>query len=169
MMASTSDRPSTGSDAYVWVWLPGQVEPVVAGRVQRRGNRYRFGYGRSYLSRSDAISLYAPELPLISGWQEPRSNMPIASVLRDSGPDSWGQRVILERLHGLPGLSTDSDELDQITYFLESGSNRIGGLDFQTSPDTYVPRGTMATIDELHAAADALQEGQPSLTSLGQL
>ena len=60
-----------------------------------------------------------------------------------------------------PGRDADPGDLDQITYFLESGSNRIGGLDFQSSPDTYVPRGTTATLDELHAAADALQEGRP--------
>lgn len=167
-MASNSDqRASPRDDAYVWVWLPGDSQPVSAGRVQRRGNRYRFGYGRTYLARSDAISLYTPELPLRPGWQEPSANMPIASVLRDGGPDSWGQRVILERLHGARGRDADPVDLDQITYFLESGSDRIGGLDFQYSPDIYVPRGTTATIDELHAAADALQEGKPLSDDLG--
>ncbi len=161
-MASISDGGSPRrEDAYVWVWLPGHLQPVVAGRVQRYGSRYRFGYGRSYLDRPEAISLYVPELPLISGWQEPSGNMAIASVLRDAGPDSWGQRVILERVHGTRGRDADPGDVDQITYFLESGSNRIGGLDFQTSPETYVPRGTTATIDELHTAADALQEGRP--------
>lgn len=167
-MVSTSDPAAAHRrDAYVWVWLPGRSEPVVAGRLQRQGARYLFGYGRSYLARPDAISLYTPELPLVSGWQEPSGNMPIASVLRDSGPDSWGQRVILERLHGSRGMDADPGDLDQITYFLESGSDRIGGLDFQASPDAYVPRGTTATIDELHAAADALQVGQPIRDDLG--
>lgn len=147
------------SDAYVWVWLPGNTEPVVAGRVQRRGKRCRFGYGTSYLARSDAISLYPPELPLRTGWQVPRGNLAVASVLRDAGPDSWGQRVILERVHGIRGGDADPEDLDQITFFLESGSDRIGGLDFQTSPEVYLPRGTSATLDELHSAADSLQEG----------
>ncbi|WP_108920940.1 type II toxin-antitoxin system HipA family toxin [Mycobacterium montefiorense] len=163
-MTSTSDGGIAAQrDAFVWVWLPGRVEPVVAGRVQRQrnGRRYVFGYGRSYLSRPDAISLYTPELPLRAGWQIASPNMPIASALRDAGPDSWGQRVILERLLGAKGRDADPGDLDQITYFLESGSNRIGGLDFQTGPDVYVPRGSSATIDELHAAADALQEGRP--------
>ena len=156
-MTSTSER----SSAYVWVWLPDSTEPVVAGRVQRHGDRYRFGYSRSYLTRSDAISLYTPELPLRADWQEPTANLTIASVLRDCGPDSWGQRVILERLLGARGQDTDPVDLDQITYFLESGSNRIGGLDFQASSSRYVPRGSTASLDELHAAADSLQEGQP--------
>lgn len=162
-MISTSDR----SDAYVWVWLPGRPDPVVAGRVQRDGGRYRFGYGRSYLDRPDAVSLYTPELPLRAGWQYPGENLSVASVLRDAGPDSWGQRVILEQLAGAHGPHADPADLDQITYFLESGSNRIGGLDFQASPDEYVPRGTDAALDELHAAADALQEGRALNPELG--
>ena len=169
MLRSTSEPAAGARDAFVWIWLPGQAEPVVAGRLhyQTHGRRYVFGYGRSYLDRADAISVYGPELPLRSGWQVPASNMVIASALRDAGPDSWGQRVILERLHGAQGRDADPGDLDQITYFLESGSNRIGGLDFQTSPDVYVARGSAATIDELHAAADALQEGRTLTDELG--
>ncbi|BBZ48833.1 HipA domain-containing protein [Mycobacterium heidelbergense] len=166
---STSDRAiPVPRGAYVWVWLPGHTEPVVAGRIQvrvlrdRGPHRYMFGYGRSYLARPNAISLYTPELPLRAGWQTPPNpTMSIASVLRDAGPDSWGQRVILEQLHGAKGRDADPGDLEQITYFLEPGSNRIGGLDFQTSADVYVPRGSSATLDELHTAADALQEGRP--------
>lgn len=40
-------------------------------QFQRNGRRYAFGYGRSYLNRPDAISLYTPELPLRAGWQIP--------------------------------------------------------------------------------------------------
>src|SRR5271163_2514751 len=156
-------------DAFVWVWLPGHTDPVPAGRLhfRRHGRRYAFGYGRSYLDRADAISLYEPELPLRTGWQAPPSNMSIASALRDAGPDSWGQRVILERLHGVAGRDADTADLDQITYFLESGSNRIGGLDFQASPEVYVPRGSSATLDELHAAADTLDQGRELTDELG--
>ena len=162
-MVSISER----HDAYVWVWLPGQADPVVAGRVQRVGDRYRFGYGRGYLGRPDAISLYTPELPLRAGWQYPGPNLSVASVLRDAGPGSWGQRVILEQLHGAHGPQADPADLDQITYFLESGSNRIGGMDFQVSPELYVPRGIDASLDELHSAADALEEGRPLSPELG--
>lgn len=159
MTPSTSELPPR--EAFVWVWLPGDTAPVVAGRVRRlRGGRHAFGYGRSYLDRADAISLYTPELPLGPGWQEPLGNLPIASNLRDAGPDSWGQRVILERVLGAAGPSADPAELDQLTYFLESGSNRIGALDFQADPRVYIARGSAGTLDELHAAADALQTGR---------
>lgn len=169
MTRSTSDHARDQRDAFVWVWLPGRTTPVVAGRVRHQpgGSRYEFGYARSYLERPDSISLYPPELPLRAGWQQPPPNMAIASDLRDAGPDSWGQRVILERIHGAKGAAADTGDLDQITYFLESGSNRIGGLDFQTGPTEYVPRERSATLDELHAAADALQEGRDLPEDLG--
>ena len=49
---------SDDHDAYVWVWLPGRTEPVVAGRLYQEGARLAFNYGRSYLDRDDAIPLY---------------------------------------------------------------------------------------------------------------
>ena len=55
----TSEAMPTPDRAYVWIWLPGAVAPVVAGLLQRdsRGG-YGFVYGRSYLGRDDAISLF---------------------------------------------------------------------------------------------------------------
>ena len=58
---------SNDHEAYVWVWLPGRSEPVVAGRLYQEGARLAFNYGRSYLDRDDAIPLYLPELPLRRG------------------------------------------------------------------------------------------------------
>lgn len=51
--------------AYVWIWLPGATQPVVAGVLNRDGDRFIFNYGRSYLEREDAIPVYEPELPLV--------------------------------------------------------------------------------------------------------
>ena len=72
---TTSDRPgriqaSNSTDpreAFVWVWLPTATEPVVAGRLDVNGEMTLFTYGRSYVERTDAIALYAPELPLQRG------------------------------------------------------------------------------------------------------
>lgn len=52
----TSDPPPTA--VFVWVWLPGAVEPVVARRLFRQGKLLAFNYGRSYLARPDAIAVY---------------------------------------------------------------------------------------------------------------
>ena len=53
--------------AFVWVWLPGAVEPVIAGRLDPVGPTVTFTYGQSYLEREDAMPLYLPELPLKRG------------------------------------------------------------------------------------------------------
>lgn len=169
-MAWTSDPPR---HAYVWAWLPGRTEPVLAGQVaavappagavvgraSASRTRYRFAYSRTYLERPEAISLYTPELPLDHGWVEPGVDMPMAGCLRDASPDSWGQRVIIDRLTGVRGPDAAAVVLDDLTYLLESGSNRIGGLDFQASATEYVPRNVSATLDELHQAAQALEDG----------
>jgi serine/threonine-protein kinase HipA len=156
---TTSRPPQT---AFVWAWLPGAADPVVAGRIDRVGERYDFTYGRSYLERPDAIPVYEPELPLRAGAQAPPPPLDIAGCLADASPDSWGQRVILARRQGRLDRSSDTADLDRLTYLLESGSNRIGGLDFQYSPTEYVPRtGDMtAPLDELLQAADLLQAGE---------
>ena len=48
-------------DLFVWVFLPGHAQPVVAGRLTlvqtAAGKLGHFTYGRSYLARSDAIPL----------------------------------------------------------------------------------------------------------------
>ena len=54
-------------EAYVWIWLPGEIKPVVAGILQRVGTQLLFNYGRSYLARENAVSIYEPELPLQQG------------------------------------------------------------------------------------------------------
>ena len=148
------------SDVFVWAWLPDVTSPVVAGRIQPSAHGYRFAYGESYLARPGAISLFTPELPLARGWIDPPDGMDMAGCLWDASPDSWGQRVIIARLTGLFGAAADTVEVDKTTFLLESGSNRIGGLDFQSSATHYEPRAETATLDELHAAANALQAGE---------
>ena len=95
-------------------------------------------------------------VPLRRGWIPPRENMTIAGVLKDASPDSWGQRVIIARLTGTRGSAAADVELDTLTYLLESGSNRIGGLDLQSSAETYMARSSGASLLELHTAAQDL-------------
>lgn len=144
---------TTSEELYVWTWLPGQPEPVLAGRVDRAGSLVTFIYALRYRSRPDAISLFTPELPLRPGVQEPADGLNIAGVLRDGSPDRWGRGVI-ERRRGVAPNS-----LSEIDYMLSSSSNRFGALDFQVGRENYVPRGDSATLDELHKAAIILDEG----------
>ena len=156
----TSDVRTPYSEAYVWVWLPNATEPVVAGLLTQQGAQLVFNYGRSYLARPDAISLYAPELPLQPGSLSliPGLNMP--SCLRDASPDAWGRRVLIHQKLGVKGTDAAQFELDELTYLLESGSDRIGALDFQTSPTQYVPRQTQQpSLEELLTAAEKVEQG----------
>ncbi|MBL4630658.1 MAG: HipA domain-containing protein, partial [Paraglaciecola sp.] len=58
---------------------------------------------------------------------------------------------------------------DELTYLIESSSNRIGALDFQTSAKIYTPRQSKgATVDELMNAADLVNKGIPLSEELGK-
>jgi len=153
----TSER---SSEAFVWCWLPGAAEPVVAGRVWSEGDVVDFNYGRSYLEREDAIPLYLPELPLRTGVIPPQAGLSIAGCIADAMPDSWGRRVVARRLRAGGARADGPAYLDPLTLMLESGSDRVGALDFQSSPEVYVPRGTdSASLEELTEAAQRVDEG----------
>jgi serine/threonine-protein kinase HipA len=153
----TSEPPET----FVWAWLPGASDPVVAGRLETSGEVVYFTYGRSYLDRPGAIPLYLPELPLRPGRIRPPDGLAVPGCIRDAGPDAWGQRVILQRRSGRLTADSDTGDLSLLTYLLESGSDRIGALDFQTSATSYQARTSEATLDELVTAADRLEDGLP--------
>ncbi len=174
----------TPSRLFVWVWLPGNTEPVVAGVLERSRAQFGdepvllFAYARSYRENPHAISLFAPELPLVTGTMDPtrpgrlvrgefprwrghptatdRSPMALAGCLRDAAPDAWGRRVINMGLANDPNL-----ELNELAYLLNSSSDRTGALDFQESATEFVPRGEKATLEQLVEAATFIERGEP--------
>ena len=131
-------------EAFVWIWLPGETEPVVAGRLE-------------------------PELPLKSGVLPLMEGLTVSGCIRDSAPDAWGRRVIINRWLGNKGDSIDTGQFDELTYLLESGSDRIGALDFQQSPTEYVPRtAANASMEELIESAERVEKGIPLTPELDQ-
>lgn len=156
-------------EAYVWIWLRGETDPVVCGRLEADGDYVRFNYGRSYLERSNAIPIYDPELPLQSGVLSLLGDLNIPNCIRDAAPDAWGRRVIINRQLGKKGRDTDTADLDELTYLLESGSDRIGALDFQRSATEYIPRSAQnASLEELLESADRVEKGVPLTPALDQ-
>lgn len=148
-------------EAFVWIWLPGAEEPVVAGRLEAVGELVTFNYGRSYLARDDAIPLYLPELPLEAGRIEPLPGLKIAGCVRDGAPDAWGQRVVMRRVLGRGRDPEDPAVLGPLSYLLNSGSDRTGALDFQERSDVYVGRDeSSASLGDLLRAADAVAEAE---------
>lgn len=168
----TSDN--TDKEAYVWIWLPETTEPVVAGKLESddQGN-IQFNYGKSYLERINAnppaMSIYEPELPLIKGVLPLLNGLSMPACIRDSAPDAWGRRVIINKKLGKKGKDTDTDALSELTYLLESGSDRIGALDFQRSPSEYIPRSANnVALEELLLSAARVEQGIPLTPELDQ-
>lgn len=160
-------------EAFVWIWLPGETEPVVAGKLEADNGTIHFNYGKSYLERrggkSRAIPIYEPELPLRTGVLPLLGDLEIPNCIRDAAPDAWGRRVIINRKFGLKGRDADTGSLDELTYLLESGSDRIGALDFQRSPTEFVQRApNNASLEELLASAERVEQGIPLTAELDQ-
>lgn len=157
------------NEAYVWVWLPGETTAVVAGKLVAEGSLLMFNYGQSYLARKNAISLYEAELPLQAGVLPLLQGLSMPSCIRDAAPDAWGRRVIINRNLGAKGANADSTQLEELTYLLESGSDRIGALDFQLSATDYKPRSSEnATLEELLESAERVEKGVPLTAELDQ-
>jgi len=156
-MTSKPKNLTGAHEAYVWIWLPGEIEPVVAGRLYDAGespHRFFFTYGRSYLDRPNAIPLSPNELPLQRGSQEPKGMNVIPACLRDGAPDAWGRRV-LENQFG-------NTSLGGLDYFLLSHSDRIGALDFQSSSSDYEARESeQPQMRHLLKAAELVEKRQP--------
>ena len=157
------------TEAYVWIWLPEETEPVVAGRLTQDGDRLLFTYGASYRERNDAIPIYEPELPLQRGTIAPKPGLSMPSCIRDGSPDAWGRRVIINRLTGAKPDAAGVPDISELTYLLQSGSDRIGALDFQASSQEYEPRlAAEASFEELLAAAERVEKGLPLTPALDQ-
>ena len=164
---------STEREAFVWIWLPNETEPVVAGRLEAENSNIQFNYGKSYLERigdtKPAIAIYQPELPLKAGVLPLTEGLTMPGCIRDAAPDAWGRRVIINKILGYKGSNGDTAELDELTYLLESGSDRIGALDFQRSPTQYVPRvANNVTLEALVGSAERVEKGLPLTAELDQ-
>lgn len=157
------------TEAFAWIWLPGETKPVVAGKLSRDGSTFVFTYGQSYLARDNAIPIYDAELPLESGTLPLLSGLSIPGCIRDAAPDAWGRRVIINKILGSKVANQENSMLDELTYLLESGSDRIGALDFQLSSKNYTARCSLnASLEELLESAKRIEDGVPLTEELDQ-
>lgn len=148
------------SEAYIWIWLPGEQEPVVCGKLSADNTIYSFVYGRSYLERPEAIALDPRELPLEEGIFSP-SFGETHSVIRDAAPDAWGRRVLAYKCGGRP--------LSELDCLLQTGRDRIGALDVRLESTGYasIQPDQQASIEDLLSAAEKVETGQSLPESLG--
>lgn len=145
-------------ECFVYVQLPGALEPVVCGRFERERTRTggfvgRFVYGRSYRERPDAVPLDPIRLPLAPTVYRTARLEGVFGALRDASPDAWGRRVI-ERIAGRP--------LDEVDFLLESPQDRAGALSFGRGPVPPAPVrdfNRVVLLEELRRAAALIEEG----------
>lgn len=149
----TSETPG---ECFVYITLPGQTDPVTAGRfalaADRRGvPQGRFVYGRSYLERQDALPLDPVELKLGTRTYATSNLKGVFGALRDASPDYWGRRVIQRHLgQAQPG---------EIDYLLHSADDRAGALGFGLNQVPPAPRrqfNQTLELAQVQAIADAI-------------
>src|SRR3990167_5798345 len=150
----TSDRGAT--ECYVYITSPGETNPITAGRFSLKSDRRgiqtgRFVYGKSYLSRDDAVPIDPIELKLSEKVYETVHLKGVFGALRDAGPDYWGRRII-ERYENRP-------QLGEIDYLLFSPDDRAGALAFGLNQIPPAPKRTFnktLDLEKLQAFADAV-------------
>lgn len=154
-------------NGYVFMYLPEDPTAVPAGNLELEESpaesvTSRFGYGRRYLARPNAVPVDPVSLPLTS---EPGdlvlytpATPPLFGAVRDAAPDFWGRRVIEAKLKLPP------DSVPESVYLLNSGPHRFGALDFRpelTSPESPGLLPPLTDLEYLVEAADRIQAGEP--------
>lgn len=143
-------------ECFVYITLPDETEFVTAGRFQLRTDPRglptgRFVYGKSYLSRNDAVPIDPLELKLAQKTYTTTRMRGVFGALRDASPDYWGRRVI-EKHAGLA-------ELREIDYLLQSPDDRAGALSFGLKREPPAPRRSFnqkMDLERLQNIADAI-------------
>ena len=157
-MLMTSER-----EVYVYIQLPGQLEPVPAAllRVQTLSDGVqigRFRYGDRYLEREGAIALDPFALPLARQVFEFTQLKGIPGAVRDAAPDAWGRRVIEHQLRA------GAADLHEIDYLLHGPQDGAGNLSFGLTAQPPAPKrvyNRTHQLFELVAAAQAIDAGEP--------
>ena len=148
-------------EAYLWLYLPGETEPVVCGIVAFNGQDHVFRYAKSYLQRDNAIPLAPPKCTLGSlDGEEHILDDELNSAIRDASPDAWGRNILLREHANAPGKN--DNEPGEIDFLLGAGPDRIGALDATDTPTHYLPKASHAApLEELLEAADRIDQGKP--------
>ena len=118
---------SKKQECFVYMTLPGQTDQITAGKYVLEKTEQgidvgHFVYGRSYLSRADAVEIYPIELKLENKVFNTVTMKGVFGALRDASPDYWGRRIIERNLKVA--------QADEMTYLLQSADDRIGALGF---------------------------------------
>ena len=141
-----SQREPKGKRCFVYITLPGAVEPVTAARFDLTGDIGQLVYGRSYLTRNDAVEIDPVELKLAGTRFETARLGGVFGALRDASPDYWG-RLVIERALG-------KARLDEVDYLLQSADDRVGALGFGLNEKPPAPKRNFNRTLDLRTLQD---------------
>lgn len=147
---------SKKQECFVYMTLPGQTGQITAGKYVLEKTEQgidvgHFVYGRSYLSRADAVEIDPIELKLENKVFNTVTMKGVFGALRDASPDYWGRRIIEHNLKVA--------QADEMTYLLQSADDRIGALGFglnQTPPAPNRVFNQKIQLDRLQKEAELL-------------
>lgn len=116
-----------------------------------------FVYGKRYVQRPYAVEVDPVALPL-KDEEGGAKRFAVAGLtefggIRDAAPDSWGRRVIENK------LKVAVNKLPEVAYLLEAGSDRVGALDVRLKRDSEATAPVTAEMDlaRLLEAADRIE------------
>jgi serine/threonine-protein kinase HipA len=134
---------------YVFIYLPGQIHPTVAGRFDWEAaitpNAGEFVYAESYLANNAAVPLDPIALPLRAQVFATTLSSGFFGVFRDAIPDDWGRHVA-QKLYG-NSYQTDFD------YLWLRTADRIGALAFGESTRAPVEEKPLLEWEQLEQSA----------------
>ena len=145
-------------ECFVYIVLPGETEPVTAGKlvIAQTGTGDavgRFVYGKTYLSRQNAAPVDPVELTLSDKVYKTGLMGGMFGAFRDASPDLWG-RILIERYLGRADVS-------EMEYLLHSPDDRFGALGFglnQTPPAPKRDFNQSFDLERLQHAADTITD-----------
>ena len=138
----------------VWMWLPDQIEPVLAGEFGWSKSGGEFSYDGSYIQNHRGMALDPIELPTRIGAFRATGPDRVFGVLRDCGPDSWGEYLLQRRIGELTPLQ-------RLTECSTDGSGSIAVGDLK--PGRYHSTWTLERLMDVGSAwaTDDRDDAQP--------
>lgn len=132
-------------EAFVFVQLPGDTTPTVAGRFSLEESIAppfgTFVYGKSFLSNRNPVALDPVALPLREAEFRTTLNGGFFGAIRDALPDDWGAHV-MQQLYG------DAYE-DTFSRLMLPSGDRFGALSFGSNSVAPEPDPPLAHLNAL--------------------
>ena len=138
----------------VHVWLPEQVEPMLAGTFTHDPAKLRgqFEYAESY--KADGHPALSPDMPLRKSKLTVSGGAAVFPVFLDAGPDAWGRHLLSRR------LARDVSELEALMLCPTDGVGNIALGELTTA------RLQVLTQDEFFSVLEDVEAKGVAVTDL---